>query len=120
VVEGIIGAKDVRKAFGGLDLGRQRTIVDALLIVTVNPAATNTGRRLDTSLIDLGVEGRPVIGVAAPLPVEIINTTQWWVQWLPLAGPAFVAIGVLVGVILCNRTNQEWAMKATRCRAISW
>ena len=37
VFEGVIGAADVAAAFDGLDLGRQRTIVDALLEITVNP-----------------------------------------------------------------------------------
>jgi DNA invertase Pin-like site-specific DNA recombinase len=37
VFEGVIGAADVAAAFDSLDLGRQRTIVDALLEITVNP-----------------------------------------------------------------------------------
>lgn len=37
IFEDVIGAEDVGAAFEGLDLGRQRTIVDALLKVTVNP-----------------------------------------------------------------------------------
>jgi site-specific DNA recombinase len=36
IFDGVIGAKDVRKAFAGLDLGRQRTIVDALMAPKVN------------------------------------------------------------------------------------
>jgi DNA invertase Pin-like site-specific DNA recombinase len=38
IFEGVIGAKNVRKAYLGLDLGRRRTIVDALMIITINPA----------------------------------------------------------------------------------
>jgi hypothetical protein len=46
-----------------------------------------------------------VIVAAPPLPVEIANHTEWWVQWLPLVGSAFVAIATLIGVILSNRTT---------------
>lgn len=38
VFEGVVGVGDVRAAFNGLDLGRRRTIVDALLTVVVHPA----------------------------------------------------------------------------------
>jgi DNA invertase Pin-like site-specific DNA recombinase len=51
VFEGVIGAKDVRKAFTGLDLGRRRTIVDALLTVTVKPVAQR-GKLFDRNAIE--------------------------------------------------------------------
>ena len=44
---------------------------------------------------------RPV-PLTAPPPVEITNHTEW-VQWLPVAGSALLAIGALVGVVLSNR-----------------
>jgi hypothetical protein len=40
-----------------------------------------------------------------PLPVEITNHTDWWVQLLPVAGPTVVAIFALIGVILANKTT---------------
>jgi DNA invertase Pin-like site-specific DNA recombinase len=52
IFEGVIGAKDVRKAFLGLDLGRQRTIVDALMTITVNPVGKGTGAVFDPDAID--------------------------------------------------------------------
>lgn len=51
IFEGVIGAKDVRKAFLGLDLGRKRTIVDTLLTVTVLPVGKGTGRVFDPGRI---------------------------------------------------------------------
>jgi DNA invertase Pin-like site-specific DNA recombinase len=53
IYEGVIGAKDVRKAFTGLDLGRQRTIVDALMTITVKPVGKRTGAVFDEDAIDL-------------------------------------------------------------------
>jgi DNA invertase Pin-like site-specific DNA recombinase len=53
VFEGVIGVKDVRKAFLGLDLGRQRTIVDALMTITVLPVGKATGRVFDPDNIDV-------------------------------------------------------------------
>jgi DNA invertase Pin-like site-specific DNA recombinase len=53
IYDGVIGAKDVRKAFIGLDLGRQRTIVDALMTITVNPVGKGTGAVFDPDAIDL-------------------------------------------------------------------
>jgi site-specific DNA recombinase len=43
IYEDVIGAHDVQEAFDGLDLGRRRTIVDALLSVTVNAVGRGTG-----------------------------------------------------------------------------
>jgi DNA invertase Pin-like site-specific DNA recombinase len=42
IYEGVIGAEDVGKAFDSIDLGRQRTIVDALMIITINPVGKGT------------------------------------------------------------------------------
>jgi hypothetical protein len=53
IYEGVIGAKDVRGAFTGLDLGRRRTIVDALMTVTVKPIGKRTGAVFDESAIDI-------------------------------------------------------------------
>jgi site-specific DNA recombinase len=53
IYEGVIGAKDVRKAWGKLDLGRQRTIVDALLTITVNPVGKGNGAVFDPDAIDV-------------------------------------------------------------------
>lgn len=44
-----------------------------------------------------------LVPLTAPPPVEITNHTEWWVQWLPVAGSALLAIGALVGVVLSNR-----------------
>lgn len=52
IYEDVIGAKDVRKAFLGLDLGRQRTIVDALVTIKINRSG-NTGRVFNPDAIDL-------------------------------------------------------------------
>ena len=54
IFEDVIGAKDVRKAFLGLDLGRQRTIVDALLTPTVNPVGKGSARVFDPDAIEPG------------------------------------------------------------------
>ena len=53
IYEGVIGAKDVRKAYVGLDLGRRRAIVDALLAITVNPVGKGTGSVFDPGAIDI-------------------------------------------------------------------
>jgi site-specific DNA recombinase len=53
IFEDVIGAKDVRKAFMGLDLGRQRTIIDALMTITVNPVGKGVGARFDAKAIDM-------------------------------------------------------------------
>jgi hypothetical protein len=53
VYEGVIGAKDVRKAFDRLDLGRQRTIVDALMTITINTVGKGTARVFDPDAIDV-------------------------------------------------------------------
>lgn len=53
IYEGVIGADDVRAAFDGLDLGRQRTIVDALMTITVKPVGKGSGRRFDPAYVDL-------------------------------------------------------------------
>jgi site-specific DNA recombinase len=53
IFEGVIGAKDVRAAFAGLDLGRQRTIVNALMAIRVKPVGKGTGPVFDTSAIEL-------------------------------------------------------------------
>lgn len=50
------------------------------------------------------VSGVRSIG-AIPLPVEIVNHTDPWVQLLPVAGPTVVAIFALIGVILANKTT---------------
>ena len=52
IFEGVIGAKDVAKAFDKLDLGRKRTIVDALMTITVNPVGRGTGPVFDPDAID--------------------------------------------------------------------
>lgn len=51
IFDGVIGAKDVRKAFLGLELARRRTIVDALMTVTINPS--RPGPYFDATAIDL-------------------------------------------------------------------
>lgn len=53
VFEDLIGADDVRAAFDSLDLGRRRTIVDALMTITVNPVGKGTGRVFDPAYIDI-------------------------------------------------------------------
>lgn len=53
IFEGVIGVKDVRAAFLSLDLGRQRTIVNALLKITVNPVARGTGPIFNPDAIDV-------------------------------------------------------------------
>ncbi len=60
IFEGVIGAKDVGKAFDNLDLGRQRTIVDALMIITVNPVGKGTGGVWDP---DAMFQGRRAVDV---------------------------------------------------------
>lgn len=54
VFEGVIGAKDVRKAFESLDLGRQRTIVDALMAPVILPVGRGTARVFDPEAISPG------------------------------------------------------------------
>jgi site-specific DNA recombinase len=51
IYEGVIGADDVAAAFDGLDLGRQRTIVDALMMITVNPVGKRTGAEFDVDAV---------------------------------------------------------------------
>jgi DNA invertase Pin-like site-specific DNA recombinase len=53
IFEDVIGAKDVRKKFLGLDLGRQRTIVDALMTIRVMPVGKGTGAVFDPDAIDI-------------------------------------------------------------------
>jgi DNA invertase Pin-like site-specific DNA recombinase len=53
VFDGVIGAGDVRAAFDGLDLGRQRTVVDALVEITVLPVGKRA-RIFDPDYIDVG------------------------------------------------------------------
>ena len=53
IFEDLIGAKDVRKAFDSLDLGRQRTIVDTLMTIRVLPVGKGTGRVFDPAYIDV-------------------------------------------------------------------
>ncbi|MFZ0714788.1 recombinase family protein [Mycobacterium sp.] len=52
VFEGVIGAEDVAAAFGGLGLGRRRTIVDALMTITVLPVGKRA-RVFDPDYIDV-------------------------------------------------------------------
>jgi len=52
IFEDVIGAEDVREAFLGLDLGRQRTIVDALLEITVKSVGKRA-RVFDRAGVDL-------------------------------------------------------------------
>jgi hypothetical protein len=49
--EDIIGAADVDAAFDGLELDRKRTIITAVLTITVNP--TRQGRAFDHRNIDV-------------------------------------------------------------------
>ena len=53
IYDGVIGAKDVRKAWDNLDLGRQRTIVDALVTITVQPVGKGRGAVFDPDAIDV-------------------------------------------------------------------
>jgi DNA invertase Pin-like site-specific DNA recombinase len=52
VFEGVIGADDVGAAFASLDLGRQRTVVDALMTITVLPVGKGA-RVFDSDYIDV-------------------------------------------------------------------
>ncbi len=52
VFEGVIGAEDVGATFESLDLGRQRTIVDALMTITVLPVGKGA-RVFDSDYIDV-------------------------------------------------------------------
>jgi DNA invertase Pin-like site-specific DNA recombinase len=54
IFEDVIGAKDVRKAFLGLDLGRQRTILAALMAPIVKPVGKGTARVFDPDAIEPG------------------------------------------------------------------
>ena len=60
IFEDVIGAKDVAKAYASLDLGRRRTIVDALMIITVNPVGRATGPKFDPDRI---VNGKRAVDV---------------------------------------------------------
>jgi hypothetical protein len=42
-----------------------------------------------------------------PLPVEITNHTDWWVQWLPLAGSLVVGLVAFIGVVSTNRGSDK-------------
>lgn len=53
IFEDVIGADDVEAAFLGLDLGRRRTIVDALMTITVHPVGKGTGAVFDPDAIDV-------------------------------------------------------------------
>lgn len=53
IFEGVIGAKDPRAAFTGLDLGRRRTIVDALMVIKVKPVGRKAGKVFDPDAIDV-------------------------------------------------------------------
>lgn len=53
IFEDVIGAPDVEYAFNRLDLGRRRTIVDALMTITVNPVGKATGGVWDPDAIDV-------------------------------------------------------------------
>jgi hypothetical protein len=65
IFEDVIGAKDVRKAFDNLDLGRQRTIVDALLTVSVHPVGKGCGAVFDPDAIHVTWR-EDLAGAAAP------------------------------------------------------
>ena len=52
IFDGVIGATDVRKAYMGLDLGRRRTIVDALMTITINPVSRGS-KIFDPDAIDV-------------------------------------------------------------------
>ena len=60
ISEDVIGAKDVGKAFDSLDLGRQRTIVDELMTITINPVGKGTARVFDPDAI---INGKRAIDV---------------------------------------------------------
>jgi site-specific DNA recombinase len=60
IFEDVIGAKDVAKAYASLDLGRRRTIVDALMTITVNPVGKVTGPKFDPDRI---VNGKRAVDV---------------------------------------------------------
>lgn len=49
----VVGAKDVRKAFEQLDLGRRRAIVDALITITVMPVGKCAGPVFDPTAIQV-------------------------------------------------------------------
>ena len=53
IFEDVIGAKDVRKAFDSLDLGRRRAIVDALLTIRVLPVGKGNGPVFDPDAIEV-------------------------------------------------------------------
>lgn len=50
------------------------------------------------------------------IPVRIMNSSNWWLPWLPVLGSFLVAIAALVSVILSNRTNRA-AITASDKRA---
>lgn len=58
--EGLIGAEDVHAAWESLDLGRQRTVVDALMTITINTVGKGSGRVFDPDAI---VDGKRAIDV---------------------------------------------------------
>jgi DNA invertase Pin-like site-specific DNA recombinase len=53
IFEDVVNADDPAKAFDSLDLGRQRTIVDALVTITVRPVGKGTARVWDPDAIDV-------------------------------------------------------------------
>jgi DNA invertase Pin-like site-specific DNA recombinase len=57
IFEDLIGARNLRQKFLGLDLGRQRTIVDALMTITVRPVGKGTGAVFDPDAIDIRRKG---------------------------------------------------------------
>lgn len=62
---GLVGADDVRAEWEGLDLSRQRAIVDCLMVVRIRPARRGrlpAGMKLDVESID--IEWRRPLGVA--------------------------------------------------------
>jgi hypothetical protein len=50
-LEAIVGASDVRATWASLDIGRQRAVVDTVMVVTVLPATR--GPVFDTTSIDI-------------------------------------------------------------------
>lgn len=52
IFEDVIGAKDVQKAFNSLDLGRRRTIVDALMTIAIKPVSRGS-KVFDPDAIDV-------------------------------------------------------------------
>lgn len=53
IFDGVVGADDVDKEFRGLNLWRQRVIVDALMVIRVLPVGKGTARVFDSDAIDV-------------------------------------------------------------------